>query len=476
MRHQSRSEHRIMMLFPFIILFLGGLFHLHALPNHDVAWFAWGARAWLNGAVIGRDLTDPNFPLGYMLYAPAIGLSYFMSFTQAINTYVLLLTAAVITLSWHDVPTQTRLPLFSVLAFFIGFSWPREFAQREELVMLLVFPYIVPDQRQGWRAIVTGVMAGIGFAVKPFFLIPWILIEINRRPFRPEQLALMATGALYAVSLPLFFPTFLFHLLPLTTKVYGAFNRPSDLFHVALRPSVLAIMLWLVAWKMRNGLALAFALATIGFDIAAIAQMKFYSYQFLPTCGYMVLGSVAVICSGKISFRLIAWLLLLLTSIPQIKPAHLWYIDSEKKAAQSPLFLKKLQEEGAHSFSVIGVHPYPAFPTAVIAMEHKIDFTGTASSYWFLPAAAQGNRRAVTLAQQQLLTDLSHRPDVIIVDTNWRRHTVISHDFNGLKLLLQDPQAAREWKNYSPDGSIDNFVFYKRTSIDTTRRPRSGMQ
>src|SRR3990167_4969657 len=62
-------------LIPTLLLCMGLFIHSSSLLNHDVAWFAWGSREWLHGAVIGKDITDPNFPLAFIIYAPAAALA-----------------------------------------------------------------------------------------------------------------------------------------------------------------------------------------------------------------------------------------------------------------------------------------------------------------------------------------------------------------------------------------------------------------
>ncbi|GCE84367.1 hypothetical protein MSKU9_2508 [Komagataeibacter diospyri] len=46
---------------------------------------------------------------------------------------------------------------------------------------------------------ITGILVVIGFTVKPFFLLPWLLIEIGRKPFRTGQLTLVVMEILYAI-------------------------------------------------------------------------------------------------------------------------------------------------------------------------------------------------------------------------------------------------------------------------------------
>ena len=443
-------------LIPTLLLCMGLFIHSSSLLNHDVAWFAWGSREWLHGAVIGKDITDPNFPLAFIIYAPAAALAGTIPLELTIRLWPLVLTAFAIALAWQDVPERSRILIFAVLAAFVVFAWPREFAQREQIAMLLVFPYVIPADRRGWRAIVIGAFGGIGFAIKPYFLIAWLLIEIGRRPLRLEQISLMSIGALYATSLIVFFPTFIFEMLPETLEVYGAFNRIESA-SFAFLPLALAIIVLILAIAEKDRLAKGLALAAFGFGVAGALQLKFYPYQFVPTWGFIMLALTAMIPSRS---RAIAVSIVFVAIMGQARPAWAWWHDEDNRGATQPLLLQALRD--ARTFAVVGVHPYPAFPTAIDAEQMGARFIGTASSNWFLPAAAKGNERAIVLARQQMLIDLRQRPDVVLVDTNWRRHTEISRTFDGLQLLLADPDVGREWTRYRQFGSVGSIKLYHR--------------
>lgn len=187
-------KYRMHVLIPMLALLAGLMIHKSALLNHDVAWFAWGAREWLHGLAIGRDITDPNFPLAFLIYVPAALLAGPLGLELAVKVWLLSLAALVIALAWQDVARRQRIVVFGTLAVFVVLGWPREFAQREQFAMLLVFPYVLPADRRGWRAIAVGILGGIGFAIKPHFLIAWVILEINRKLFRAEQVALACTG------------------------------------------------------------------------------------------------------------------------------------------------------------------------------------------------------------------------------------------------------------------------------------------
>jgi hypothetical protein len=453
---------RLHVLIPMLALLAGLMIQRSALLNHDVAWFAWGAREWLHGLVIGKDIVDPNFPLAFLIYVPAALLAGPLGLGLAVKTWLLLLAALVIALAWQDVAQRQRLAVFGTLAAFVVLAWPREFAQREQFAMLLVFPYVVPAARRGWRAIAVGCLAGIGFAMKPHFLIAWAMLEINRKLFRTEQIALVCTGAMYALSLPIFFPEFTFGLLPSTLEVYGAFDR-LDAARSVILPAGFGLVALGLAFRMRDRLAAALALAGLGFAIAAALQMKFYSYQFLPTWGFTTVALALLVTHRDTFIRIVAIAALAFAVVHQARPAAAWWSDAEQREMMQPQLAAALK--GARSFAVIAVHPYPAFPTAVRAEDESgIRYIGSANSHWFLPAAAQGNARAAQLAREHALRDILKHPDIVLVDTQWTRHTRLPDTFDGLAFLLNDASFAKQWSAYRKTGSVGEFLVFRRNA------------
>lgn len=454
------SDLRMRFLMPVFMVLTGLAIHGATLLNHDVAWFSWGAREWLHGAVIGSDITDPNFPLAFLIYVPAAMLSGPAGLGLAVKAWLLVLAATIMALAWKDVAPGQRIVVFGTLAVFVIFGWPREFAQREQFAMLLVFPYILPADRRGWRAIVIGVLAGVGFALKPHFLIVWMLVEICRKAFRAEQAALICAGLLYALLLVTVFRDFTFGLLPSTLKFYGAFNRP-DSAHLVILPVLLALIGLGLAIRAQDSLAKALALAATGFAIAGALQMKFYPYQLLPAWGFATFALAALLLHQDRLTRNIAMACFAFAGIYQMNPALKWWSDVEQREVMQPLLSATL--EGARTFTVISIHPYPAFPTAVhTEKERGIRYIGSASSHWFLPAAATGNARAIELARDQAMRDILKHPDIVLVDTQWRRHTSLTGTFNGLIFLLGDASFAQQWSAYRKTGTIGPFLVFRR--------------
>lgn len=430
-----------------------------AYLNHDAAWFTWGAMRMLQGAVLGRDLLEPNFPLAYLIYVPAALFGQVLGLSAGLKLWMMILAAVSLVMALSRIDPNAQLPFSVAFVLFLAFAVPQDFGQREQIALLLVLPYCLPLPQPGRRQVFVGVMAGIGFAIKPHFMLAWGLVELGRKPFRIEQLALVATASAYLASIFLFFPTFVFEMLPVTRQVYGAFNRPGAILSVA-SASILFIVLFLASRTFGNRVAQFISVSAAGFIIAAFAQQRLYSYQLLPAWGLLSLGTAVLIASQKPLAKWAATFILAGVVLRVGPAASAWWHDDEQRHSSIPLLIAVLDEH--QDFAVLGVHPYPAFPTAIYT---RARYLGLSNSHWFLPAVAQSdgaNQAAVKFAIRQTVVELSREPHIIIVDRNWRRHTANSPNWDGLQWLIGQPHISPLWRPYRRCAKIGQFDVYVR--------------
>jgi hypothetical protein len=154
--------------------------------------------------------------------------------------------------------------------------------------------------------------------------------------------------------------------------------------------------------------------------------------------------------------------LLLLAGIGlQIEPGSAaWWRDDEHRRTTIPKLTAVL--DGYQRFTVVAVHPYPAFPTAIYT---RADYVGMSNSHWFLPAVAQSggaNRIAVDNATRQAVLELSRKPEIVVVDRDWRRHTTTPSRWNGMDFLISQPAVASLWKPYHYRRTIGGYDIYVR--------------
>lgn len=206
-------------------------------------------------------------------------------------------------------------------------------------------------------------------------------------------------------------------------------------------------------------------MAAIGFWIAAVTQLKFYPYHFLPVWAFSLGSLVACITVADRLIRYAGLSLIAGAILTLVQLAIPWWIDRERREENRPEFRSALSK--AKTFTAISVHPYPAFPTALDVENEGVRYIGVANSHWFLPAAALGNQHAEALARRQALRDLSQRPDVVLIDRKWLRHTRRTGPaFDGLTFLMADRGVAMMLREYEFVGSVDEYSVLRRRKAD----------
>lgn len=471
---------------PFIaaIVGLALIIHVPAFINHDVAFLTWTAEQVLGSAIFGRNIYEPSPPLSFLIYSPAALLAPLMGFDLAIKLWVVALASLSLVVLFQVAPKPLRFPVALALGLFFALAYPREFGQREQIALLLCAPYVAGVTASRRWAITTGVMAGIGFALKPYFLIPLALVFFSRRKMRVEEWSLVITGACYAAIIVLFFRPYLLEMLPIAVAAYWGIS-PGE--HAVNRLLVFGLLLvpCLGLWAIsRDGRATGYLMASVGFGIGAVVQSKFFHYHFLPAWGFMAmfLASYLINKSRVMQFGAIMILSALLVILYVI--AFHWSRDSENRKHTIPDLLDAINR--ADSFTVFAVHPYPAFPTTIYT---ATPYLGLSSSHWFLPAVgklvsgeAERSRAVVSeLAIDQAVKELERRPGLVIVDTNWSRHTDVKREFNGLAWLEKNDRFRTLWNEYSFAETVGSFQLYTRcatgcpaSDVSAPAAPQSG--
>jgi hypothetical protein len=213
--------------------------------NSDASWLMLATKRWLIGGNYTHDFFEINPPMILYIYTPAVYLSQLLDLpaAMALRLYVFTLIAvslwlcAILTQKiFHDNDEQVRRNLLTGLAAVLLFLPVTEFGQREQLIVICTMPYFLlmayrlqPDaQLNKGLALVTGLLAGLGFVIKPFFLAPLLFVEIFyfsqarqlRRLLRPELAGIACVFLFFIALLLIFNRDYITTVLPLITQFY----------------------------------------------------------------------------------------------------------------------------------------------------------------------------------------------------------------------------------------------------------------
>jgi len=277
--------------------------------NHDVAAVLSFAERWLAGEELYVDLIDVNPPLVFVLNLVPAGLARAtgMDGVVALQLCLLALCGAVwaLALAVRDRAREggVERAVLDVLPGLVAFGAGYDFGQRETLMAALAVPYLLVAARrlEGGRArlgVVAGVVAAVGFALKPHFLVIPALVEAAVLVARwraggvraglgdPVPWAMASVWALYAGSLPVLFPDYLGSVVPLV-KGYYLDNGGQTPWGLLALPRlgtavVLLVPLVVLAWRSGGALPLVLSLAGVGALASALAQHKGWSYHIMP--------------------------------------------------------------------------------------------------------------------------------------------------------------------------------------------------
>lgn len=279
--------------------------------NCDVSWLSHATERMLAGGNYVNNFFETNPPLILYLLLPAVlTIHHFsLAFIGAIKSYIFLLSlislaANVFLLNKIFLPKDQRISqsFFAILAALFFILPMEEFGQREHIAILFIMPYILlavirkanTSSMNDLTATLIGVFASLGFCLKPFFIIPFLLIElyVKRWYARPELYPFIITPIIYTFSVILFFPDYFSTVMPYATRLYYlGYGEP--FWQVVTAPLVLFCLLTLPLFFINikyHYLQRILLITTFSFCLAHIAQRMTLYYHLLPAFSFAILS------------------------------------------------------------------------------------------------------------------------------------------------------------------------------------------
>ena len=296
--------------------------------NHDVAAVLNFAARWIAGERLYAELIDVNPPLIFVLnlLPAAIGAFTPLDEVQGLLVCLLGLCALSARLALRLARPAAGAPLeaaaLAAVLPLLMLAAGYDFGQREHLMAVAAIPYVLLAARR-MEGVATGrgltlgtaLLAGLGFALKPHFLAVPGLVEALvllhrgfgraglRRTLRdPVPWTMAGVWLAYLLSIPVLFPDYLGHVLPLVWDFYldlGGFAWWQVILTERLG-TALMLLLPLAVVAARGGfgaLPRVLAVAAFGATVSAVVQHKGWSYHVVPV--RMLAGLLAVVLAAR---------------------------------------------------------------------------------------------------------------------------------------------------------------------------------
>jgi hypothetical protein len=468
--------------------------------NHDVGWILDVAGRILDGAAYPSDWVDVNPPGVFWLHVPAVALARAIGSPPFLVFGLLVLAAAFAAVAasvrlgaQHFAPLRgecgwlTGAALATVVTLGPGYAY----GQREHLFSIAALPYLTAAAIRLERGtlsrracIAIGAAAGIGFAIKPFFLLAWLAVEglLVRRlgrdaPMRLESIALFSVLAVYSVSLLAFAPEYFGVITEAAALGLDRYDMPvSWLFwNRAVGVGIAAacaFAVWRPPERALHGVLLTAAAALWA---GAAAQRRGWNYHFLPlelaaSCSLVFLA-MSVLVSSRPAESVwrprtlaIGWLVVLAGS------ATAAAIPLVREPSPRAAFLARLAEavrEGSAGRPVLSLST-AVWPTYPVLNAIGVASTSRYSCLWQLPAfefAASRPRDAEARFLDAFFEDLSRRPPaLIVVDRSRVKQGFASREFDLLAYFGRDPRMAPVLAEFGVWRDVGPYLLLRRRS------------
>ena len=490
--------------------------------NHDISWILYSSKWLIEGASYGRDIIEPNPPLVWYLAFPSVIAAelFEVHLATSFRVFTLLVALGVLAAAhWFleqddETGSSAQKPfVLLVLGYWFFIGCYRDFGQREYFALVLSVPYLflasaaIGNKRYGpLVSIAVGFAAGIGFALKPYFLVVPLLVEIfaiiyTRRlfiAFRLENWTIAATIVGYLAIVLVSAPDYLAVTVPMMQPIYWGYNNPlNHVLHKIVSPLMcFLIVMAIPIWRRPSHLQATVMMAAVGFLVSFFVQMKGFTYHAFPFWCLVTLiaalhigrtfdsagdsagdaaGDATSQSSGINWVRLVSSLVLVALVSVNIERVVNWYgqtnLDNGPYASRTEALISAVDSQGPDgTFLALATHPYPAFPIALYA---DADWQSRTVAAFFLPAIAK-LRDAGTKADQDdleqiesrahdlVLADLQNEPDVVLVDNYPYKLGIGLIEFDLLEFYMEDPRFADLWHSYREIEPVYKFRVFVR--------------
>lgn len=314
-------------IWSFLIFFFvtSTIYLYHNELNCDVGWNLYSMERLLNGAILYIDIVEPNFPLTFYFWIiPVwIGKTLKLSTILCAYTYLFIISGYCLYLCWKLLNNLVELSpviirtIFLSLVFIIWLYPTGNHGQREHLMVIMCLPYFLVAVNRSLNkpiiarlSIAAGILAGIGIAFKPHFILLYVIIEgylifLQRTRYvlkRPENMAILTIIIVYYTWTFYYFD--IYRMIVLANETYFAYNCSIKelLINQDLLIWTVALILFIIFIKTKAKnhdiqLPMFLMVISIGCMLIYFIQKKGYQYHCYPV------GAISIIITALLVTR-----------------------------------------------------------------------------------------------------------------------------------------------------------------------------
>lgn len=507
---------KLYVIFAWIIVFFVFLLSIYVQSQlflqPDTSWLLDATQRLLQGGTYYNNFFEPGAPMVLYLYIPAVLFAKYTGINLIIGFRVYIYFIAIILLFFYTYLTKKMisrndrftegllLVALSVVLFILPIN---EFGSRENLVILLIIPYlftcILRIQNKPIHGLVlfaAGVLGGIGFMINIYFISIFLLVELylilKKRLFfywiRTEFLLILFLALSYLVSIFIFTPTYLSKVLPFVMHLYvnHGLSTWGDLLVTPLVASWLFILLLIIVLRntLRNpNMTYILLLASTGFLITYLVDARADFQHLIPMLSILTLLAFLLLTDAFLyllahskmpKFKNIcycAYLTLLFGTIIYIIPAitqyHVLKFMQEKRSARSlPNELIKFIDLGNYRGPVYFFSTSTS-PGSIVVSYSMRKSASRFPYFWLLPGVLNQNKpqQVVKTAKIFLVNAVikdfqKYKPNLVFVNIAKRKKLLVNIKFDYIRYFSQDKRFKKIWKHYIYKETIQNYAVY----------------
>lgn len=487
-----------------LIFLVAAILQSHLYLSWDVIWGMHNVSKLLSGGTYARDFFDISPPMIFFIYAlPRVFIKCFhvdlaltvRLFTFFIALVSILLCDVICKKIFPEVKKKYVIYFMCVLAFVYLLIPASQLAQREHFLVLLVTPYLLlitlrleNKSISFWLRLFIGILAGIGFGIKPYFLIPLVLVELTAMIkskkffffFRLETCVILNVLILYLVAVKVFTPTYFSVILPYAFQFYWHYAQQTMdtlLFNTFGLILFAALLVGNINYLLdfQKNLFLILIIATLGCTLTYLLAGQAWFYHVIPLYSYsiMILALSFVISFQMLTKvnnkKLIGSICLISTIAGLAAGIDILIIDTVARIyaeADLNLPINKMivyVKANTPNKKLYAFTMHPA-QNATVPYYAGVKSVSRFGNFWMLPTIfIKSNTMAANLIRKDVIEDFNrYHPDLVIVGIAPHKAYFGINSFNYLDFFNKDANFRSIWKQYRYTTTIGKYAFYKR--------------